>query len=100
MGRRMYPEFFVRGNYKRVLADDEEEARRLFDLGYRQVSNRYGIVARVDVPDLPAALEKALPFSSADKWERWEQEDHWRRCFSKDKLENVDEKARFNDGIL
>ena len=80
-----------RGNYKRELGDDMLEAQRLFAMGYRQTSNRFGMVARVDVPDLDAAMEAELPLSSTGKWNRWDKEDHWRRCYSKDKLEGVDE---------
>lgn len=79
-----------RGNYRRVLPDDRAEAERLFRLGYRQTSNRFGVVARVDVSDLDEALRRQTGGSSS-KWNRWSKEDYWRRCYSKDKLTGVNE---------
>jgi hypothetical protein len=77
--------------YERIFPDDEREAARLFLAGYRQISNKFGIVARIDVPDLVVALKKKMPDSSQEKWGRWMQEEHWRRCYSKDRLEHVDQ---------
>lgn len=76
--------------YKRQLKDNGKEAERLYKLGYRQTSYKFRCVARVEVPDLVSALKERQPFSSCEKWKRWEQEDYWRRCCSQDKLDEVD----------
>ena len=78
-------------NYKREQSDDLLEAERLFNLGYRQTSNKFRIVARIDVPDVAKALKKVLPGASIGKWNRHDMERQWRRCYSKDNLEGVDE---------
>lgn len=59
----------------------EALARRLTAMGYRRVSNRYRIVARVDRPDwIPIATNSYGYFMGAD---------HYRRCSSKDWIEGV-----------
>jgi len=77
--------------HSRLHMDDEQEALRLFRKGYRQTSRRHGIVSRVEVPDVFEALSEKLPHSQVQKWERWRAEDHWRRCYSQDQLEDVPE---------
>lgn len=78
-------------NYKRELNEDVLEAERLFNLGYRQTSNKFRIISRVDVPDVEKALRKKLPNSSIGRWNKNDMENYWRRCYSHDKLENVNE---------
>ena len=77
--------------YKRIHSDAAREARRLFVDGYRQTSSRYRMVANIEVPDVTKALCKALRTSQPKDWPRWSQDDHWRRCYSRDVLNNVDE---------
>lgn len=60
-------------------------------LGYRQISSKHRMLARVDVPDVTEALKKELPFSGVEKWSERDKQEHWRRCYSKDRLEGVDE---------
>ena len=78
--------------YSRVEADDILEAKRLFDLGYRSVSNKYRHIARPDEEGL-----KELGKLRGQKTEGsfgvigcWQDAEYARRC-SSDVIEGVDE---------
>jgi hypothetical protein len=64
-------------------------AEELTKQGYCRVSNKYGIVARVDREDWWEALEEHfqqnMPIRNEAETGRWA--DHYRRCISEDKLE-------------
>ena len=88
--------------YVRQLEDNVQEAERLFTLGYRQISSKHRIIAAIDVVDVEAALKQIMPGSNVGKWTKDERENYWRRCYSHDRLESVEENVmrlirRFND---
>jgi hypothetical protein len=69
-------------------------ARKLYDDGYRQVSNKFRIVARVDIP-----IQQMKEFFIQQNYGRSNcgvpsctvesQSEHYRRCYSKDAIEGV-----------
>ncbi len=73
-----------------------QTAEELIVRGYRRVSNKYGIVARVDRSDWWEALEKYfgrnMPIRTPNEIAHWA--DYYRRTLSKDTLELGPEKAR------
>jgi len=64
-------------------------AEELTAKGYCRISNKYGIVARVDREDWWDALQehfqRNLPIRTEAETGRWA--DYYRRCLSEDKLE-------------
>jgi hypothetical protein len=72
-------------------------AEELVARGYRRVSNKYGIVARVDREDWWEALEKHfqqnMPIRNDAETGKWA--DYYRRGLSKDTLEVGPDIARF-----
>ncbi len=67
------------------------KAKELIQLGYRRVSNSYGIVARIDRPDWKAFMAAEHPggmsWVESLSQQPGSAEDHYRRCYSKDTLE-------------
>ena len=66
----------------------DTELQQLLRQGYRRTSCKYGIVARVDREDWMTLMSHVLrgPLSEImGNQQMWE--DHYRRCFSRDKLE-------------
>lgn len=71
----------------------EDTARRLIALGYRRISNGFKLLARIDNPDWVYELASTLRCSpaalfladgSGDPDPQWC--DHYRRCYSKDRI--------------
>ena len=70
--------------------DARERAARLVELGYRKVSNRYRIIARVDRHDWVSVMASQLLRAPADFYVPGSDKveggwcDYYRRCLSKD----------------
>jgi len=77
--------------YRPTSKDPEVEAELLYNMGYRQVSRRYGMIARVEVPDLVTAMKAKMPHSKIENWKPHVREYHWLRYFSKDVVRGVPE---------
>lgn len=71
------------------------EGERLAASGYRAISNKYRVVARLDRPDWREQMAAQHAPWSFDEGMRWANglgdgaANHYRHCYSKDKLENV-----------
>lgn len=75
---------------KRSFEDAAGEAMRLASLGYRRVSNKHRIIARVDRPDWQDYMASTHPLGM--EWVNCLGKgapDHYRRCHSDDWLEGV-----------
>jgi len=80
-----------------------EQAMHYYKLGYRQISRRFGIIARVDIPEevmVELFISKSLAVGGTrDKpcgvacCNLKDQRDYYRRCISKDVIENVPEQV-------
>ncbi len=83
----------------------EDTARRLIALGYRRISNGFKLLARIDNPDWVHELASTLHCSpaalfladgSGDPDPQWC--DHYRRCYSKDRIAVSEEVYRLIPG--
>ncbi len=71
---------FEQSTYARLKRIDV--AKLLWSLGYRQVSRRYGIISRVDVPI--EQMNRRLQQNQITPTGDWTDADYYRRCITKD----------------
>lgn len=78
-------------------ASPEYKAKALSEMGYRRISNSHRIISRVDRPDFVQVLAEKLHRAPADFYIPGRDTvdghwcDHYRRCFSHDKIDGVPE---------
>ena len=78
----------------KTMESERQEAQKLYDQGYRQISRKFGIVSRVDIPhaDMLRFFEQqgyGGTSCGVASLSMEDQRNHYRRRHSKDQIEGV-----------